>query len=141
MAKQLFSNAYLMVNSVNLSDHIRSVTLNASTEIVDATTMSAAVVKEKIVSWDDWSIDVEFAQDFKTAAAGAVDVTLWAVRTGHAAVAIILKPNGDTTAATNPKWTGNAIMTSYSFGGGVGDLATATAKFEGSGAVTRAVAD
>jgi hypothetical protein len=33
------------------------------------------------------------------------------------------------------------IMTSYSFGGGVGDLAMASARFEGSGAVTRATAD
>ena len=141
MAKQLFSNAYLMVNSVDLSDHIRSVTLDASTEIVDSTTMGAAVVKEKIVSFDDASIKVEFAQDFKAAATGAVDATLWAVRVAHAAVAIILKPSGATTGATNPKWTGNVIMTAYSFGGGVGDLATASATFEFSGAITRAVAD
>jgi len=138
MAKQLFTNAYVKLNDVDLSDHVVSVTWDASTEIIDMTTMHAtAINKEKMVSWDDWSFNVEFKQDFKAAAAGAVDATLWAIYLAHAAVDIIIKPNGATTAVTNPRFYGTAIMTNYSLGGSVGEGAAASATFEGSGVFTR----
>jgi predicted secreted protein len=140
MAKQLFSNAYCMLNTVDLSLYIRSLTLNTSTDIVDVTTMNpTAITKEKVVGFDDWSVDVEWAQDF---VAAKVDATVWAVRVLHAAVAIIMKPNGSTTAVTNPKFTGNVILASYSpLAGSVGDAAMVPTHFEGSGTLTRATSD
>lgn len=137
MAEIVFDDPYVMINSVDLSDHVRSVTINYKAEIQDKTAGGASS-RARIAGLKDWSIDVEFNQDY---AAGEVDATLFPL-VGAAAFPIVIKPDGSATAVTNPKFTGNALLESYSpIAGSIGDLATTTITMQGDGGLSRATAD
>lgn len=137
MAVLVLKNAYVSLNAVDLSDHVRAVTINYEAEIQDKTVMGATG-RGKIAGLTNASFDITFAQDY---AAGEVDATLHTL-VGAAAFAFIIKPNGDTTGVTNPKFTGNCVLASYNpVSGSVGDLAEAQATFEVDGALGRATSD
>ena len=94
--------------------------------------------RQRVASFVDWSIDVTFRQDFIAPATNAVDSTLFSL-VGAAAFAIEIRPDAGAASATNPKFTGNALLASYSpLTGSVGDVASAPATFQGDGTLTRA---
>lgn len=136
MALVVLKNAYVMINAVDLSDHVKQVTLKYSAEIIDDTAMGATS-KSRIAGLKDWSMDVEFYQDY---ASGKVDATLFPL-VGAASFAVHLKPVNDTISATNPDYTGNAVIEGdyQPVAGEVGSLATATVSFAGDGDLTRDV--
>lgn len=132
----VLKNAYVLINAVNLSDHVKSVTINYAAEILEKTAMSANS-KQRIAGLKDWSVDVELNQDF---AAASVDATLFPL-VGAAAFAIEIRPDAGAVSATNPKYTGNALLESYPpISGSVGELATTSITLQGDGDLTRAVA-
>ncbi len=136
MAKFVFKNAYLLVNTVDLSDRVESITLTVSAETPETTAMGDGT-RERVASFIDWSFDVGFRQDFIAPATNAVDATLFSL-VGAAAFAIEIRPDQGAVAATNPKFTGNALLASYSpLAGSVGDVAGAPATFQGDGTLTR----
>lgn len=133
MAAFTFTNAYLTVNSVNLSSYVRSLDLTYEAEEGDTTAMSSTAAKTRIAGLTSWQVEVEFNQDF---AASAVNATLFAL-VGAAPFAIAIRPVNATISTTNPEYQGNVILTSYTpLSGSVGDVATATATFLGTGALT-----
>ena len=68
------------------------------------------------------------------------NATLWAVHDGDAAVTVICKPTSGADSATNPAYTGSAVLESFTpMTGSVGDLASASASFQAAGALTRDV--
>jgi len=137
MAEIIFDDPYVMINTVDLSDHVRSVTINYKAEIQDKTA-GGATSRERIAGLKDWSVDIEFNQDY---ASGEVDATLFDL-VGAASFPIIIKPDGETTGVTNPKFTGNAVLETYSpIAGSVGDLATTTITMQGDGDMGRATSD
>lgn len=137
MAHIKFYNAYVSINGTDLSAHVESLSLNHTAEELDDTTMGDTG-KGRLAGLIDDTFEVTFKQDF---AAGQVDATLWSL-VGAAAFAVILKPNGSVTGVTNPKFTGNAILTNYvPMTGTVGSIATATASFLVDGVLTRATSD
>ena len=132
----VLKNAYVLINAVNLSDHVKSVTINYAAEILEKTAMSANS-KQRIAGLKDWSVDVELNQDF---AAASVDATLFPL-VGAAAFAIEIRPDAGVVSATNPKYTGNALLESYTpITGSVGELATTSITLPGDGDLARAVA-
>lgn len=134
MASFVLTDAYVSINGVNLSDHVRSVKITYKADIVDNTAMGATA-HTRLPSLKDWSAEVEFNQDF---AASNVDATLFPL-VGASAFAVEFRPTSLAASSTNPKFTGNALLESYPpLGGKVGDLATATASLMGTGALTRA---
>lgn len=135
MAKLVLKDAYVDINAVPLSDHVRTVTVNYSGDMQETTGMGATG-KEKLSGLTDWSVELEFQQDY---AAAEVDVTLHPL-VGAAAVAIKVRPTSAAVAATNPELQGNVLLETYGQGGTVGDVSIATATFQGTGALTRAVA-
>ena len=136
MATFVFTDAYLDVaGGTDLSDHVRSITINYEAEAVEDTNM-ADTTRSNLGGLFNWSIDIEFSQDY---AAGEVDATLWSLV--GTSVALEVRPTSASVSATNPKFTGNGILTSYTgIGNSVGDLATASASFVSAGALTRATA-
>ena len=137
MAVLVLKDAYALINAVDLSDHIRSITINYEAEIQDKTVMGATG-RGKIAGLTNASIDITFAQDY---AAGEVDATLHPL-IGAAAFAFIIKPNGSSTGVTNPRFYGNAVLASYNpISGSVGDFAEAQATFEVDGTLSRATSD
>lgn len=136
MATLVLTDAYVVLNSVNLSDHVRQVTINYEAEMVDDTNMGDTA-RNKLPGLKNWTVDLEFAQDYGT---GSVDATLFPL-VGAAAFPIEIRPTSAAVSATNPKYTGNALLASYPpVSGAQGALATASVRLEGTGALTRATA-
>lgn len=138
MAKFLYKDAFFTVAGVDLSARVESLTLNVGAETPETTAMSDGT-RQRVASFVDWSIDVTFRQDFIAPATNAVDSTLFAL-VGAAATAIVIRPLSDAIGATNPEFTGNALLASYSpLTGSVGDVASAPCTFQGDGTLARAI--
>lgn len=134
MAVFAYKDASVVVNAVDLSDHARSVTVNYEADELDTTAMGDDS-RGRIAGLKSWSVDVEWNQDF---AASEVDATLFSL-IGAAAFTVTVKPTSDAVSTTNPSFSGSCILTSYTpLSGSVGDLATASTSFMGSGDLTRA---
>lgn len=135
MASFAFTDARVLVNAVNLSAFVRSVTLNVEAEDLEDTAMGDTF-RSRIGGLKDWSLDIEFNQDF---AASAVDVTIFALL--GTVVAVTVRPTTAAISATNPEYSGNVLVNEYNpLDGSVGDLATTSVSWPGSGTLTRAVA-
>lgn len=133
MAKLALTNAYLSINGVDLSASVRSMSLTASREILDTTTMGDSA-RERTGGLTDWSLSVEFFNDY---AASAVDATLSPLV--GSTFTVIVKPNGSATSVTNPSFTGTGILESYlAVGGSVGEMVMAPITIQGSGTLARA---
>lgn len=134
MAHKVLTNAYVLLNSVDLSDHVKQVTITYGAEMVDDTTMSATA-RSRLPGLIDWSIQIEFANDY---VAAEVDATLFPL-VGAAAFAIELRADAGAVSASNPKYTGNALLESYQpISGAVGGLAMGPVTLQGKGALARA---
>lgn len=132
MAAHILSNAYVMINSVDLSDHVRSVTLDYNAEAPESTAMKATNEKTRLGGLTDWKLDIEFNQDY---AATKVHATLFTL-VGVATTVIVQAVSG-TEGATNPKFTGSAILTKYNpVAGKVGDVNISKAEFVAAGALS-----
>ncbi len=137
MSAFILKDAEVIINAVDLSDHVLSVTVNYNGEIEDETSMGDNS-RVRLSGLIDWSIDVTFKQDFEAA---SVDATLFSL-VGAAAVAVSAMANKTLgVGATNPRFEGNAILETYQpLAGAVGELSKVTASFKSSGDLTRAVA-
>lgn len=129
MGKFVFSNAYFAIDStaatqVNLSDHVRSLTLNFNNAEIDSTCMTNEGIS-RLKGLYDWSMDVEFAQDF---AASNVNSTLFRKMNSTAPqVTVSFRPTTAAASTDNAEYTGEGIVFSYSpVSGSVGDLASAS---------------
>lgn len=137
MTTFVLTNAEITINSVILSDRCRAVSIDYSAEPQDDTTMGAGT-RTQIPGLLDWTIEVEFVQDFD---ASEVDVTLFSL-VGAAAFPILVRPDAGTISATNPEFTCNGMLESYPpLGNTVGEIATTTARFRPSGAAPTLLRD
>jgi len=135
MATFVLTDATLVVNSVNLSDHVRSMTLSTSAAVVDDTNMGDTW-EVKLGGRKSATLTVEFSQDF---AAANVDATLFAAL--GTVVTWTGKPTSAATSATNPQYSGSVLVSEYQpIDGSHGDLATTSVTWPCSGAVSRATA-
>jgi hypothetical protein len=129
MGKIVFSNAYFAIDStaatqVDLSDHVKSLTLNFSNAEVDATCMTAEGL-QRLKGLQDWSMDVEFAQDFAAAKVNATIVKKMNSTAPQATVSF--RPTTAAAGAANPEYRGEGIVFEYTpASGSVGDLAVAS---------------
>ena len=140
MPQIVYTDALVTINAVDLSDHVRQVSLTYEAEMLDNTAMGTSGTRSMIPGLKNWALSVEFYQDF---AAGSVDATLFPL-IGAAAFAILLRPvKATAVGAGNPNFSGNAVLESYPpLTGEVGALGMASAQFRAGGgsALTRAIA-
>ena len=135
MATFVLYDAYLSVAGVDLSDHVRSVTVDAGQNLVDDTAMGDAFVSNT-AGLATWSFSVEFLQDY---ASSKVDATLEPLLGIGNTAALVVRPTSSSVSATNPNYSGTGILESYNpIGGSVGDQAMASATFQSASALTRA---
>jgi len=133
MSKIVLNDASVVINNVDLSDHVQSVTINYESELQDDTCMGDST-RTMLGGLKNWSIDVEFAQDF---AAGEVDATLFSIV--GSSVPVVVKPASGAVSTTNPSYSGTGVIGSYNpLGNSVGDLATAPVTIAAAGTLTRA---
>ncbi len=133
----ILKNAFVSINGVDLSDHIQEVNLEIGRESHDDTTMGDDT-RSMTLGLKTWSLSLTLKQNF---AAGKVDATLFAVYNAGDAVPIIVRVDKGAKSASNPEFTGDAVLESYTpLGQSVGDFATAPVQFAAAGDLTRAVA-
>jgi IMP cyclohydrolase len=137
MARIVLTNAYVLINSVNLSDHIASITLTTTDDVIETTAFGSSA-RTRIGGLADNSVALEFHQDY---AAANVEATINGSPSLVGTVtAVVVKPNGATTAADNPSYSFNALVSEWTpLNGAVGELATASVTWPIDGNITKAV--
>jgi hypothetical protein len=136
MARIVLTNAKITINSVNLSDHIASVTLSTSSDVVDTTGFSSTAARARVAGLADNSVTLEFHQDFATSNVEATVYPLIGTTT-----TVVVTPVDTTVSGTNPSYTFTALVAEWQpLSGAVGELATASVTWPISGAITKAVA-
>lgn len=135
MAVLVLTNAYISVNSVVLSDHGNSVTVNYEVDQIEVTAFGDGGHKFT-GGLQNNSIEMTLNQDFATSNVEATIYPLVGTTT-----TVVIKPNGATTGATNPSYTiTNAYLAAHTpVAGAVGELAQTTLTFTG-GTIAKAVA-
>jgi hypothetical protein len=134
MAVITLTNAYITINSVNLSDHIASVTLTVTDDVIETTAFGSSA-RTRIGGLADNSVALEFHQDYATSSVEATIYPLIGTTT-----AVVVKPNGATTGAQNPSYSFSALISEWTpLNGAVGELATASVTWPIDGNITKAV--
>lgn len=133
MATLVLVDASVVIGGVDLSDHVRSLTINYSADMVEDTSMGDDTHLMK-GGLKNWSMDIEFAQDY---AVGEVDATLFDL-VGTTFV-VTAKSTSGAVSTTNPSFSGTGILESYNpIAGAVGELATAPITIQAAGTLARA---
>ncbi|MEU8055713.1 hypothetical protein [Microbispora bryophytorum] len=133
MGSFAFTDARVEINSVDMSDFIKSVTLNVGVDELDDTAFGDTF-HSRIGGLKDWTVDVEFNQDF---AASAVDATIWPLL--GTVTTIKIRPTSSSVGSTNPEYSGSVLVNAYSpADGSVGDLASTSVSWPGAGTLARA---
>lgn len=138
MARIVLTDAKVTINGVNLSDHIASITLNESADVVETTAFSNTA-KTRVAGLLDNSVTLEFHQDF---ASSSVEATINGTSSLVGTVtAIVVQPTSAAVGATNPTYSFSALVSEWTpLNGSVGELSTASVTWPISGAITKAVA-
>lgn len=133
MSALVLTNAYVSINGVDLSDHVRQIKFPYSADAVEAAAMGDTT-KINLAGLKDWSVDVTFKQDF---ASNKVDATMFSIV--GTAVTVAIRPVNASASATNPEYTGSGLCTSYApVDGQHGALLETSAAFKPAGALSRA---
>lgn len=132
MAKFVTTDYQILLGTDDFSSSIAAVTLEVSADEQE-TTAFGDTFRTRIAGLKDASISLDFHQDF---GADSVDATLWPLL--GSTVAFTITPTSAAVSATNPSYTGTALVTQYSpFANSVGDLATLSVSWPVSGEVVR----
>jgi hypothetical protein len=133
MASFSFTDCDLTINSVDMSGFATSVTLKIEVDDNENTPFGNTF-KTRIAGLKDWSVDIDFNSDF---GASAVDATIWPLL--GTTTTVTIKPTSSAIGSTNPSFSGSVLVTEYTpLDGGVGDLASVSVSWPGSGTLTRA---
>lgn len=137
MARIVLTDVGVVINNVDLSDHIASVTINQSIDAVE-TTAFGDNGRTRVGGLEDSSLTLDFHQDF---AAGEVDATIAPLVGGTASFVIAPFGTGVAASGTAPRYTGTVLLTEWTaLNGAVGDLSTASVTWPVTGVVARGTA-
>ena len=129
------TNANVSIGGVDLSSHITKVTLSTSRSEIETTTFGNTA-RRRVAGLIDNSVAIDFNQDFD---AGTCERTLYALLGSTAAV--VIKPNGTATGASNPAYSFNALITEWMpLDAQVGELASASITWPIDGTIAKATA-
>lgn len=135
MAVHKLTDAVFTLNSVALSDHVKSIELPQGCETLDDTFMGDTT-RSNLGGLLTWSIKVTLGQDY---AASSVDQTINALV--GTVTTFTAKATSASTSTTNPVWSGSCLVKAYTpIGGTVGDLHVTTLELASAGALSRATA-
>ena len=119
---------------VDLTSFVMSATLNYEGDLQEETAMGGDRTRRRLSGLIDWGLELTLKQDFTS----GPDSVLFDLIGNPAPTIIQVSANGNTISATNPKYWGLAVLSSYTpLGGGVGELSTTPANFMASGPLKR----
>jgi|TARA_R110000823_G_scaffold242437_2_gene366888 TP901-1 family phage major tail protein len=127
--------------TTNLVAYAQNCTLNINNTTRDITNKESAGWKESLESLRDWSIDVDGAYAWTSAAGDALtdgvdDLIQDDIIAGRLQVDVIF---GDSASQHDVSYSGKAYITSVSLTGGTEDTATYSLTLEGTAALTQSV--
>ena len=132
MAVFLNNKVGVKINSVDLSDHVTSITLNRNFDELEVTAMgdtSHRFVKGLEAS----SVTISFLNDTATASVLQTLQAAW----GTTVACVLLQDKGTAVSATNPLYTFNILVNKTTdINGATGDMATQDITFTVNGATT-----
>lgn len=105
MAVFLANNVGVKVNSVDLSDHVTSVTLNRSFDELEVTAMGDSGHKF-VKGLESSSVTIEFLNDTASANVLATLQAAW----GTSVTLVLLQTKGTAVSATNPLYTATVLV-------------------------------
>jgi hypothetical protein len=133
MPKIVLTDAKVTINSVVLSDHISSITIDTKDDIIE-TTGFGSTAKTRVAGLADNSVMLDFFQDF---AATNVEATIYPLI--GSTTTIVVQPASTAASTTNPTYTFTALVSEWTpLKGGIGQLATASVTWPISGSITKA---
>lgn len=131
MAVNVLTNAQIIINGVDLSDHVSKVTTTDNRAAVDVTAMGA-VNLQVTKGLGDGKVSFDMFQDF---AAAKTHATLQPLIGSSVGVVIEVRPVNGARSATNPAFLMTGLLMTYPMlDGKVGDANSATYEFVNSGA-------
>lgn len=134
MASVHFRDCHFSYNAKDLSPFVKGVTVNYSAEMLDETAMGDTT-RINLGGLKNWSVDVEFTQDW--GATPAPDIDLFDL-VGATAAMVIRPSKTASIGATNPEYRGTGILESYNpIGNSVGELSMAPITIQSAGTLTR----
>jgi hypothetical protein len=145
MARLVLTNVEVTIGGVNLSDHIASVTLGSTYDVIETTAFAGTsgasgnvplAAKSRVAGLVDNSVTFEFHQDFASA---SVEQTIYPLL-GTVAAVVVQPVAAANVEATNPSYSFNAVISEWTpLNGAVGELSTASVTWPITGAITKAV--
>lgn len=140
MARLVLTDASVVVNGINLSEFITSVALSTSEDVIETTGMSSTGARTRVSGLADNSLALEFNQDFATS---GPEVTINAVGSSLVGTnaTVVIKPTSAAVGVANPSYSFTCVISEWQpLSAAVGELATVSATWPISGAITKAVA-
>ena len=132
MARLVFTNPLITINSVDLTDRIAQVAIDMSFAEVTTTAFGDSAVT-RVAGLGDHSVSLSFHQDF---ASGEVEQTIYPLL--GTTTTMVVKPVNTTTSTDNPSYSFTALVTEWApISGNVGELLTADVTWPISGMVNK----
>lgn len=133
MAAFTMLDCVFTLNAVNLSTFATSLSIEVEVDDQETTAFGGNGWRSKIGGLKEYTISVDFFQDF---GASAVDATVWPLL--GTTVAWNAKATSSATSATNPQYSGTVLVSEYSpLDGDVGDVSTTSVSWPGTGSLVR----
>ena len=132
MAVFLNNKVGVKINSVDLSDHVTSITLNRNFDELEVTAMGDTAHKF-VKGLEASSVTISFLNDTATASVLQTLQAAW----GTTVTAVLLQDKNTAVSATNPLYTFSILVNKTTdINGAVGELATQDITFTINGATT-----
>lgn len=135
MAEFINDNAYLVINSVDLSSKVRSAQLTGTGDQQDKTAMGKTA-RCYLIGLLDAALAVEFNDDL---AVGSVDATIFAAYSARSVVTFAYRAVNAAISTSNPEYQGSIAINQWNIGASVGVIATKSLTFPVSDSLTRDV--
>jgi hypothetical protein len=133
MAVTVLTNPQIVINSVDLTNHIDTIKIDEKFADVD-TTAFGSTSKTRVSGLGDHSVTINFQQDF---AVSSVEATIFPLI--GTTTSITVKPLNGATSTINPAYTFTVLVTEWTpLDAKVGSLAMANLTWPISGSITKA---
>ena len=121
MSKLVLDNAQVLVNGVDISNHVQSVEIASTRAEVDVTSMGD-VNTEVVLGLGDVTCTVTVFNDY---AAASIDSQMFPLHTTNTPFSVEVRPNAAARSTSNPGYTLTALLPQYKpISGSVGAAAT-----------------
>lgn len=137
MARIVLTDVEVTIGGVDLSNHIASVTLTSTYDVLETTAFAGgnvpAAAKTRTPGLVDNSVTFEFHQDFASA---SVEATIYPLL--GTVTPVTVKPTQAVVGSANPEYQFDAVVSEWTpLNGAVGELATASVTWPVTGAIVK----